>query len=127
MFVFFPLLDTGSTLLIALAMVGGLVFHSALYGPQAAFFAEQFDTTVRYTGMSISAQVPTIVGGSLAPFIATALLAAFGSGLPVAVYVLVAAVVTIVGLMFARETRGRDLARPVHEPDPADGRPAVRA
>jgi hypothetical protein len=27
--------------------VVGLVIHAAMYGPQAAFFAEQFDITVR--------------------------------------------------------------------------------
>jgi MFS family permease len=110
-FAFFWLLDTGRPALIALAMIVGLVLHASLYGPQAAFFAEQFDTTVRYTGMSISAQLPTLVGGSVAPFIATALLIKFGTGTPVAVYVLIAAVITTVGLLVARETNTRDLAR----------------
>ncbi|MCE0763604.1 MHS family MFS transporter [Pseudonocardia kujensis] len=113
-FAFFPLLDTGSPVLIGTAMVVGLVFHSALYGPQAAFFAEQFDTDVRYTGMSLSAQLPTLVGGSIAPFIATALLAAFGTGSAVAVYLLAAAVLTTVAALLAHETHRRDLAVPLH-------------
>jgi MFS family permease len=109
-FVFFWLLDTRSPGLIAVAMIGGLVFHSALYGPQAAFFAEQFDTQVRCSGMSLSAQLPTIVGGSVAPFIATALLKGFGSGTAVALYVLAAATVTTVGVLLAKETYRRDLS-----------------
>jgi len=110
-FAFFPLLDAGSALLVTVAMVGGLVFHSALYGPQAAFFAEQFDTDVRYSGMSLAAQLPTLIGGSIAPFVATALLALFGSGTAVAVYVAIAAAITTVAVALARETYRRDLAQ----------------
>ena len=49
-FVFFALLDTGSFALIVLATVVALVFHAAMYGPQASFIAEMFPTRVRYTG-----------------------------------------------------------------------------
>jgi MFS family permease len=112
-FAFFWLLDTRSPGLITLAMTGGLIFHSALYGPQAAFFAEQFDTSVRCSAMSLGAQVPTLVGGSIAPFIATALLAAFGSGTAIACYVLIAALLTTVAVLVTRETRDRDLTQPL--------------
>jgi MFS family permease len=37
-FVFFPLLDTESTFFIVVAAVGGLLFHAAMYGPQAALY-----------------------------------------------------------------------------------------
>lgn len=110
MFAFFPLLDTANPLLIGLAVIVGLIMHSALYGPQAAFFAEQFDTTVRYTGMTFSAQLTTIVGGAVAPLIATALLANFHSAVPVAVYVSIAAAITVIGVLVAKETNKRDLA-----------------
>jgi metabolite-proton symporter len=108
--VFFWLLDTGNSALVFVAMVGGLIFHSALYGPQAAFFAEQFPTAVRYTGMSISAQVTTVIGGAIAPLIAIALLGAFDSSIPVAIYVVGAAVITVIGVGLAKETHRRDLA-----------------
>ncbi|GCE44697.1 MULTISPECIES: MFS transporter [Rhodococcus] len=108
--IFFWLLDTGSSPLVFLAMVGGLIFHSALYGPQAAFFAEQFPTRVRYTGMSISAQVTTVIGGAIAPLIAIALLGAFDSSIPVAIYVVTVAVITTIGVGLAKETHRRDLA-----------------
>lgn len=109
-FAFFGLLDTGRPFLVGLAISVGLVLHAALYGPQAALFAERFHTTVRYTGMSISAQFTTLVGGSVAPFIATALLAEFATGTPVAIYVAAAALITTVGVAIATETRTRDLA-----------------
>lgn len=109
-FVFFLLLDTRNIVAIGVAVVVGLVIHAAMYGPQAAFFAEQFDTTVRYTGTSIAAQVTAIVAGSVAPLISIALLRAFGTGYAVAGYVLAAAVISVVGVLLSAETRNRDLA-----------------
>jgi MFS family permease len=107
--IFFVLVDVGSGMAIALAVLGGLLFHSALYGPQAAFFSEQFPTAVRYTGMSVAAQVTTVVGGAVAPLIATALLSAFASWIPVGIYVAGVATLTLVAVLFSRETAGREL------------------
>lgn len=115
-FAFFPLLDTQSPLLIGVAIVVSLIFHSALYGPQAAYFAEQFDTSVRYTGMSVAAQVTTIIGGAIAPIVATALLSQFMSSVPISIYVAIAAVLTIIGTSFAKETNRRDLAVNIRSP-----------
>ncbi|WP_226352204.1 MFS transporter [Pseudonocardia sp. ICBG601] len=42
---FFLLLDTGSTVLVVVAMVVLVnLFHDAMYGPQAAWYGELFDT-----------------------------------------------------------------------------------
>ncbi|MEU7524166.1 MFS transporter [Saccharothrix sp. NPDC042600] len=107
---FFPLLDTRDGWLLTLAVVGGLIAHAAMYGPQAAFFAEQFDTEVRYSGTSIGYQVTSIIAGSLAPLIATALLSRYGNPTPITIYVVVAAVISTAGVLAAKETRHRDLA-----------------
>ena len=56
--------------------------------------AEMFPTRMRYSGVSLGYQVTSIVAGSLAPIIATALLSQFESSIPVAVYLLGACVVT---------------------------------
>lgn len=109
-FAFFPLLDTADPNLIVLACVGALVFHAAMYGPQAAFLSEMFPTRYRYSGASLSYQVTSIFAGSLAPLIAAALLAATGSGTPVAFYVAAASLVTGIAALAARETRGKSFA-----------------
>ncbi|QQC92359.1 MFS transporter [Streptomyces alfalfae] len=109
-FAFFALLDTESFPVIALAVTVGLLFHGAMYGPQAAFISELFDTKVRYSGASMGSQLASIIGGALAPIIAVELLKDHDSALPVAVYMSFAALVTAVTVKFARETRGRDLA-----------------
>ncbi|MFJ6940767.1 MFS transporter [Streptomyces sp. NPDC101132] len=109
-FAFFALLDTESFPVIALAVTAGLLLHGAMYGPQAAFVTELFDTRVRYSGASIGSQLASIVAGALAPIIAVELLKDYGSATPVSVYLCLAALVTTLTVVLARETRGRALA-----------------
>jgi metabolite-proton symporter len=100
----FWLLDTGSTPLVWLALVVPLVFaHSPMYGPQAAFLSELFDTRVRYSGASLGSQLSSVVAGGLSPFIATALLP-YGRG-ALAAYIIAMALVTIAAVLIASETR----------------------
>jgi metabolite-proton symporter len=102
----FRLFDTGSTPLVWLALVIALVCgHSPMYGPQAAFFSELFDARVRYSGASLGSQLSTVVAGGFSPFIATALLP-YGRG-ALASYVIAMALVTIVSVLLATETRDR--------------------
>lgn len=108
-FAFFPLVDLGTFWSVTLAVTVGLVLHGAMYGPQAAFFSELFSTRVRYSGASVGYQLASIVAGGLAPLIATALLASFGSSVPISLYVAAMAAVTLVAVAASRETRGRDL------------------
>jgi metabolite-proton symporter len=116
-FVFFALLDTGQFWLIVLATVVALVFHAAMYGPQAAFISEMFPTKVRYTGASMGYQLAGIIGGALAPIISVALLDRFGTSIAVSVYALAMLLVTIICVLIAPETSKIDLhADPAKEP-----------
>ncbi|TXS46461.1 MFS transporter [Streptomyces sp. uw30] len=110
MFPFFSLIDTGGFGNLLLAVTVGLVLHGAMYAPQAAFFSEMFATRMRYSGASIGAQFASVAAGAPAPLIATALLNAYGSSTPIALYVIAAAVLTLVAVGLAKETRHRDLA-----------------
>ena len=105
-FVFFGLVDSGREGLVVLAVVVGLVFHSLMYAPQAAFFSELFGTSVRYTGASVGYQLASILAGALAPIIAVKLLAdpADPNTTAVAIYVAVASVLTVVAVLCAQET-----------------------
>ncbi|GAA3265120.1 MHS family MFS transporter [Dactylosporangium vinaceum] len=104
-FAFFPLLDTGNRGAIVLAVVVALIAHAAMYGPQAAFVAEQFSTRLRYSGASMGYQIAGILGGALAPIIAVKLVASTGTATSVSIYVLAALLLTGVGLAFARDDR----------------------
>jgi metabolite-proton symporter len=109
-FAFFALIDTRDFGLTAIAVAVGLIFHGAMYGPQAAFLSELFGTKVRYSGVSIGYQLASILAGGLAPLIAVALLARFGSGYAIAAYVAASAVLSIIAVATYSETRHRDLA-----------------
>ncbi|MFJ6571859.1 MFS transporter [Streptomyces sp. NPDC091292] len=102
-FVFFLIADGGSWLPLALGVVVGLALHSLMYGPQAAFVAEQFSPRLRYTGSSLAYTLAGIIGGAVAPLLFTALLGTFNSWVPLALYLAVAAAVTIVGLSLGRD------------------------
>ncbi|MFD7896658.1 MFS transporter [Streptomyces sp. NPDC059568] len=117
MFPFFALIDTASFGNMLLAVTVGLVLHGAMYAPQAAFFSEMFATRMRYSGASIGAQFASVAAGAPAPLIATALLADYDSSTPISLYVIAAALITVVAILCARETRQRDLTDVDAEPD----------
>lgn len=112
----FPMMDTGRDLMILAAVTIGLMFHALMYAGQPAIMAEMFPTRMRYSGVSLGYQVTSIVAGSLAPIIATSLLSRYGSSVPVAVYLLIACIITVVAVLALRETRGLSL----HDVDAAD-------
>lgn len=104
---FFILVDTGSTLLIIGALAIGLnLCHDAMYGPQAAWFVELFDTQVRYSGTSIAYQLGAVVSGAFSPLIA-ATLVTVGDGQPwlICVYVVLMSAGTVIAALLAPETR----------------------
>ena len=102
-FVFFPLVSGGSFVLLALGIVVALVIHAALYGPQAALITEQFSPRLRYTGSSLAYTFAGVIGGAPAPLILAALLNWIGSWWILGVYLALTAVVTVVGLVLARD------------------------
>ncbi|MFC0542656.1 MFS transporter [Kutzneria chonburiensis] len=108
-FVFFAMLGSRSAGSIIVATTIALVLHGAMYGPQAAFFSELFGTRVRYSGSSIGYQLASILAGGLAPLVATALLAAFASATPIALYVAAGAAISVLAVALARETTGGSL------------------
>ncbi|WP_329389550.1 MHS family MFS transporter [Streptomyces sp. NBC_01351] len=110
-FAFFAMLDTKSFPAIAAAVTIGLLFHGAMYGPQAAFISEMFDTSVRYSGASMGSQLASIVGGALAPIIAVELLKEYDASLPISIYLAAAVVITTLTVLVAKETRGRSLSQ----------------
>jgi MHS family shikimate/dehydroshikimate transporter-like MFS transporter len=102
---FFGAVETGSTWLIVLASVIALnVAHDAMYGPQAAWFAELFDARVRYSGASLGYQIGSVLGGGFSPLVAAALVALTGAPWAVVAYLGVLTALTALSAGFARET-----------------------
>ena len=87
-----------------LMMILGLSLMGLTYGPLGTVLSELFPTTVRYTGSSLTFNLAGIFGASLAPYIATWLARNYGLQY-VGYYLSGAAVLTLVGLLAARETK----------------------
>jgi len=96
--VFFPLFDTGRVALALLVCILGVIVNSAQYGPLPALISRQFPVQVRYTGVSLGYQLGNVVGGGLAPVIATALFAATKNSQVIGYYLALMALFTIVAV-----------------------------
>lgn len=107
-FALFPMIDTGNFLIITLALTCGLCFMGLMYGPQAAFFTEMFSTQVRYSGATLGYQIGAIVGGALAPTIATLLWIKFGT-VYVSMYIAGASLLTLISVYLLTETHLTDI------------------
>jgi metabolite-proton symporter len=119
---FFLLVNTENTAAVLVAFIVGLgVAYPAMLAPQASWFAELFDTQMRLSGFAFAREVGSVLAGGLAPFIATALFAWANHWWPVAVYMAVLTVITLIALWIGPETRDRDIeAVQSASPTPAD-------
>jgi metabolite-proton symporter len=102
--IFFPLVDTKSVPLAALAVCGMLLIQGAYVGPQAAVFSELFPTTVRYSGASLSITLGTLLGGAIAPFVAAALFSTTGNSWPITVYAVILSLISWLCVLGLQET-----------------------
>ncbi|MFF5989997.1 MFS transporter [Prauserella flavalba] len=120
-FPFFWMLDTRSAVVIWLAMVIGMIGHDMMYGPQAAYFSELFDARVRYSGASLGYQLSSLIAGGFSPVIAVALLGVAGNHhWPIAAYMIVVGVISIVALALGPETHRGDRREPREKSRSAD-------
>jgi len=109
-FIYFALLNTRMPSWIFIAIVLSLVPQHLMYGPQAALIAECFTPRLRYSGASIGYQLSSVIAGGPAPLIATALLAAFGSGYVIAVYIFFCAMVSVVATVLLPDYTNCDIS-----------------
>ncbi len=105
----FPMMNSGNYLIVTAAITLGLMIHALMYAPQPAIMAEMFPTRMRYSGVSLGYQVTSIVAGSLAPLIAVKLLELYGSPVPISIYLAAACGITLIAVLYSRETNGIDL------------------
>ncbi|ROS59260.1 sugar phosphate permease [Frigoribacterium sp. PhB160] len=107
-FVFFVVTDGSSTVVLTIGIVLGLVFHSLMYGPQAAFIIEQFSPRLRSTGSSLAYTIAGVFGGAIAPLMFTIIYERTGSGFGIALYLTVAVALTLIGLALGRDSDVRE-------------------
>lgn len=108
-FPMFALLNSSSYWLVALAfLVGNPIIQASMYGPIGAFLAEKFETQDRYTGVSLTFQLGSVLGAGTAPLMATWLMGVGTGGTNnIAWYFILLIVLGAVAVALSRETRMR--------------------
>jgi metabolite-proton symporter len=94
-FPYFAVLAYGGQVLIFIVIVLSMIVHAMMYGPQAALIGESFPTHLRYGGAGLGYQLASVFAGGPAPLIATWLLHETGTPFSVSIYIIVAAVITV--------------------------------
>jgi MFS transporter, MHS family, shikimate and dehydroshikimate transport protein len=116
-FPLFAMIATNVTGLVWLALILAFtIAHASQWSIGAALYSEFFDTEYRCSGTSLGYNIALSIGGGPAPFIATALVAAGGSWWPVSLYLVAAAIITLVSMLAVRETGRRDLTQALTDP-----------
>ncbi|MBW1254151.1 metabolite-proton symporter [Pantoea allii] len=107
-FLFPVMLGSGSQALVMAFLLLGLSIMGLTFGPMGALLPELFPTEVRYTGASFSYNLSSILGASVAPYIATWLNAHYGL-YAVGLYLASMAFLTLLALIACKETRHQTL------------------
>ncbi|RSZ61963.1 MFS transporter [Corynebacterium hylobatis] len=110
----FPLVNTGSLAILYVALILLTVGLGLTYGQQAATYAELFPASIRFSGVSITYAIGSIVGGAFAPSIAAALVEATGTTTSVTIYLLTMVTVGLIAAVLLRDRTGIPLG-PDHE------------
>jgi MFS family permease len=112
---YFALLNTKASAIVFLTIAVSLIPHNVQYGPQAALIAESFTTRLRYSGAGIGYQLASVVAGGPAPLVAVWMLHTFDSTLPIALYIIAGAIVTVVATVLLPEPQRARVAREFEE------------
>lgn len=110
-FPYFWLVNQGSVVLLVLATVLGLgVIWAPITAVLGTMFSEIFSAEVRYTGISLGYQIGAAIAGGTAPLIAASLLLTFNNSyIPVALYIIFTAVVSLLAIWSVKDRRGQEL------------------
>ncbi|CAM2866131.1 MFS transporter [Prescottella defluvii] len=112
--VFFPLMDTAVLPVMVVAMIAMGFVLGCCAGPQSALFAELFPPAIRYSGASLGYQIGAILGGGLAPIIATALYASFETSLAITGYFVLIALISLASILLLK-VPGTQPSRPIEQ------------
>lgn len=105
----FLLVSTGNFLFIVVGQVLFALIICLFSGPGPAALVEMFPTNVRYSALGVSYNLAVAAFGGTAPFVATFLIDRTGSNLAPGIYLIIAAVITLVFVARMRETYSEPL------------------
>ena len=105
-FAYFAMVDSGVLALLAAAIVLSGPVHDMQFSPQAAFIAETFPGSRRYSGVSLGYQLASITAGGPAPIVALYLFETFGTSTAIAAFMSVTALISLAALSAMRDKAG---------------------
>lgn len=105
-YVYYALASSGETAAVVLATILGLgIGHASTYAPLSSLLAEQYETTSRYTGVSIANQVANLIFSAPTPFVAIYLTQTFPhTTTPLSLLLLGAGLLSIIGVASIKAT-----------------------
>jgi MFS family permease len=103
----FWLIDTGGLFAAYVAYIATTIGFCATYGTLGVLYAQAFEVRIRYTGMSLALGIGTIVGSAFVPVIYLELLSVFGGSWAIAVYIVVAGIITLIASALLHRLQGR--------------------
>jgi metabolite-proton symporter len=109
-FAYFGLLDTKTPALVIAAIILSMIPHDMMYGPQAALIAESFPGRLRYSGASLGYQLSSLIAGGPAPIIASSLFSRYHSSTPIAIFIFVCAVISLVAVAMLKDHTNKAMA-----------------
>ena len=110
--------DANLGLLVAFMLIG-MALMGLTFGIQSALLPELFPTNVRYTGSAVAYNTASILGASIAPFVATWLASSFGVG-TVGIYLATMALLTFTACVTIPETSHIDFLQRHDEASPRE-------
>ncbi|AQH02384.1 MFS transporter [Burkholderia sp. KK1] len=114
-FPFFKLLDTGSYPVIVTAITLAMVFGlGSTLSAQPALISEQYPAAIRYSGVSVAYQLATVIWSGPTPILAALFVMWAGGYWLLAAYIVLAAVISVLGIMPLREAAGVELSALEH-------------
>lgn len=102
----FSLVNTGSINMLLLALCVLSVGLGLTYGQQSAMYTELFPASIRFSGVSITYAIGSILGGAFAPTIAQSLLQATGTTVAITVYLCGMTLVGFIATLLLKDRSG---------------------
>lgn len=104
------MVDTGKISLFAIGLLLLIPGLALSYGPQSAMYAELFPRSIRFSGVSVSYALGSILGGAFSPMIAQLLLDKTGSSWSIGVYLMILMAISMVAtLRIPKDLHTREL------------------
>ena len=110
-FALFPLMQTRSFLCITVAITVGQGLVALIHAPVSALMAELFSVQVRYSAASLAYQISSVVGGSVAPIVASALYARYHDNTFISIYMAIACAFSLLCVAVVGRVHKTDLGR----------------